>query len=68
MLEIKLSGNKLIEECGENLKSIVAKIDSAKMNAPFFLMVRTGTCDYAYCKKDGVYVVPIFFERLEERK
>ena len=36
-----------------------AKIDTDKMNAPSFLMVLTGTGDYAYRRHDGVYVVPI---------
>ncbi len=36
-----------------------AKIDTDKMNAPSFLMVLTGTGDYAYCRHDGVYVIPI---------
>ena len=34
-------------------------IDTSQMNAPSFLMVLTGTGDYAYRRKDGVYVVPI---------
>ena len=29
------------------------------MNKPSFLMVLTGVGDYAYRRKDGVYVVPI---------
>ena len=36
-----------------------AKIDIEKMNAPSFLMVLTGTGDYAYRRPDGVCVVPI---------
>ena len=35
------------------------KIDTDKMNAPSFLMVLTGTGDFAYRRPDGVYVVPI---------
>ena len=35
------------------------KIDTDKMYAPSFLMVLTGTGDFAYRRKDGVYVIPI---------
>lgn len=35
------------------------KIDTNKMKSPSFLMVLTGTGDYAYRRQDGVYVVPI---------
>ncbi|WP_415691079.1 hypothetical protein [Gardnerella vaginalis] len=35
------------------------KIDTSKINEPSFLMVLTGTGDFAYCRKDGVCVVPI---------
>lgn len=59
LIEIKLGGAKLIEEGANSLKSIKAKIDTSKMNNPSFLMVLTGVGDYAYCRKDGVFVVPI---------
>ena len=59
LIEIKLGGDKLIEEGAKSLKSMEAKIDTDKMNAPSFLMVLTGTGDYAYCHQDGVCVVPI---------
>ena len=59
MIEIKLGGDKLIEEGAASLKSMETKIDTEKMNKPSFLMVLTGTGDYAYCRHDGVYVVPI---------
>ena len=59
LVEIKLGGDKLIEEGAESLKSMEAKIDIDKMKSPSFLMVLTGTGDYAYRRKDGVYVVPI---------
>ena len=59
LIEIKLGGDKLIEEGVKTLKSMEAKIDVDKMNAPSFLMVLTGTGDYAYRRQDGVYVVPI---------
>ena len=59
LIEIKLGGDRLIEEGANSLKSMEAKIDTDKMNAPSFLMVLTGIGDYAYRRKDGVYVVPV---------
>ena len=59
LIEIKLGGDKLIEEGAKSLKAMEAKIDTDKMNAPSFLMVLTGIGDYAYRRHDGVYVVPI---------
>lgn len=59
LIEIKLGGDKLIEEGAQSLKAMQAKIDTDKMKAPSFLMVLTGIGDYAYCRKDGVCVVPI---------
>lgn len=59
LVEIKLGGDKLIEEGAKSLKTMAAKIDTGKMSEPSFLMVLTGTGDYAYRRQDGVYVVPI---------
>ena len=59
LIEIKLGGDKLIEEGANSLKAMEAKIDTDKMNAPSFLMVLTGTGDFAYRRPDGIYVVPI---------
>ena len=59
LIEVKLGGDKLIEEGAENLKTLKNKIDITKMKAPSFLMVLIGVGDYAYRRKDGVYVVPI---------
>jgi predicted AAA+ superfamily ATPase len=59
LIEIKLGGDKLIEEGAKSLKTMQAKIDIDTMKAPSFLMVLTGTGDYAYCRHDGVRVVPI---------
>ena len=59
LIEIKLGGDKLIEEGVTSLKAMEAKIDTSRMNNPSFLMVLTGTGDYAYRRPDGVYVVPI---------
>ncbi len=59
LIEIKLGGSKLIEEGVSSLLSMKRKIDTDKMNEPSFLMVLTGTGDYAYKRNDGVYIVPI---------
>lgn len=59
LIEIKLGGDTLIEEGARNLKAMKAKIDTDKMNTPSFLMVLTGVGNYAYRRKDGVFVVPI---------
>ncbi len=59
LIEVKLGGDKNIEEGAKNLKALAAKIDSEKMQEPSFLMVLTGTSRYALRREDGVYVVPI---------
>ena len=59
LIEIKLGGDRLIEEGAKSLKVMDEKIDTDKMYAPSFLMVLTGTGDFAYRRKDGVYVIPI---------
>ncbi len=59
LIEIKLGGDKWIEEGARNLKVLSGLIDTTKMKKPAFLMVLTGTAPYAYRRPDGVYVVPI---------
>lgn len=59
LVEIKLGGEKLIEEGATSLKALALKIDTEKMKTPSFLMVLTGTGDYAYRRQDGVLVVPV---------
>ncbi len=59
LIEIKLGGNKRIEEGAANLKKLQSIIDIEKMKAPSFLMVLVGDSTYAYQRPDGVYVVPI---------
>lgn len=59
LVEIKLGGDKLIEEGVKNLLDLANKIDTDKMNKPSFLMIITATSNYAYRRPDGVYVVPI---------
>lgn len=59
LVEIKLGGDRLINEGASNLLALVDKINTDKMKEPSFLMVLIGTGDFAYRRKDGVYVVPI---------
>lgn len=60
LVEIKLGGEKLINEGAENLCDLAEKIDTTKMKQPSFLMVLTGVGEYAYKRpEDGVLVVPI---------
>lgn len=59
LIEIKLGGEKLINEGAKNLNKLAGKIDTTKMKEPSFLMVLTGVGAYAYQRKDGIWVVPI---------
>lgn len=59
LIEIKLGGDKLIDEGAETLKRLYSKIDTSKMKNPAFLMVLTATGNYAYKREDDIYVVPI---------
>lgn len=59
LVEIKLGGEKLIEEGANNLIKMKNKIDTEKMTNPSFLMVLTAAGKYAYKRDDNVYVVPI---------
>lgn len=59
LIEIKLGGDSLIEDGVKTLTALSSLIDTTRMKAPAFKMVLTGVGDYAYCRPDGVYVVPI---------
>ena len=59
LIEIKLGGDKLINEGAGTLKKLESRIDITKMKNPSFLLVLTATGKYAYRREDGVYVVPI---------
>jgi predicted AAA+ superfamily ATPase len=56
-IEVKL-GNKQIEEAATHLLALKAKINEGKMGEASFLMILTGG-QYAYQRKDGIWVVPI---------
>ena len=59
LIEIKLGGDKLINEGVESLLKLKNKIDIEKMKNPSFLLVLTATGKYSYKREDGVLVVPI---------
>ena len=59
LIEIKLGGDKLINEGAESLINLKNKIDTKKMKNPSFLMILTATGKYAYQREDGIYVIPI---------
>ena len=59
LIEIKLGGDMLIEEGATNLIKLKDKLDTTKMKRPSFLMILTATGNYAYKRKDDIYVVPI---------
>jgi hypothetical protein len=58
LAEIKLGGQKLVEEGASNLKALEKKIDTTRMNPPSFLMIVVGTGEFAYRREDGIYIVP----------
>ena len=59
LIEVKIGGEKWIEQGAENLMSLSNIINTEKMYEPSFMMVLTAVGDYAYRRKDGIYVVPI---------
>lgn len=59
LVEMKLGGQKLIDEGAESLNCLETRIDTEKMHAPSFKMVLTAVGNMAYKRSDGVYVVPI---------
>lgn len=59
LVEIKLGGQRLIDEGAKTLHTLSGKIDTGKMMHPSFMMVLTGTGAYAYRRKDGIWVVPV---------
>jgi len=59
LIEIKLGGDKLIEEGAANLLKLRDKINTDHMSEPSFMMVLTAVGNFAFQRKDGVYVVPI---------
>ena len=59
LIEVKLGGEKLINDGAEALKTLAETIDTTKMKNPSFMLVVTAVGPYAYQRPDGVFVVPI---------
>lgn len=59
LIEIKLGGEKLIEEGVTSLNRLANTIDTIRMKQPSFKMVLTAVGPYAYQRQDGIFVVPI---------
>ena len=59
LIEIKLGGDKLIEDGVKNLLKLKDRIDTEKMGNPCFMMVLTATGEFAYQRPDGVHIVPV---------
>lgn len=59
LIEIKLGGERLVEEGARNLMRLREKIDTTRMKSPSFMMVLTGVGEYAYRRTDGILVVPV---------
>jgi len=56
-IEVKM-GSKQIDDAAANLLKLSEKVNTEKMGNPSFLMVLTAG-EFAYCRKDGVFVVPL---------
>lgn len=59
LVEIKLGGDKLIEDGAATLTKLEKIIDTTKMKSPSFKMILTGVGNYAFKRPDGILVVPI---------
>ncbi len=59
LAEIKLGGERQIEEGAASLKRVLGRIDTDRMGEPSFMAVITGTGGLAHRRDDGIYVVPI---------
>ena len=59
LIEIKLGGEKLINEGIKALEALEKKIDTTRMKKPSFKMILTATGKFAYKKADGIYIVPV---------
>ena len=59
LIEVKLGGEKLINDGVAALRKLADAIDTTRMPKPSFMMVLTAVGQYAYQHPDGVFVVPI---------
>lgn len=56
-IEVKL-GASGFDQAADHLRKLANRVNTDKMQEPAFLMILTAT-EYAYQRKDGVYVVPL---------
>lgn len=59
LIEIKLGGDKLIDQGAETLKDLASQIDTENMAKPAFMAVLCAKAPFAYKRSDGVYVIPV---------
>lgn len=59
LIEVKLGGEKLINDGVTALKELASDIDTTRMPKPSFMMVLTAIGQYAYQRPDGVFIIPI---------
>lgn len=59
LMEVKLGGERLIEEGAANMLKLAGNIDTGKMARPSFMAVIVAVGEYAYRRKDGVFVIPV---------
>ena len=59
LIEVKLGGEKLINDGVTALKALADAIDTTRMPKPSFMMVLTAVGQYAYQRPDSVFIVPI---------
>lgn len=59
LVEVKLGGERLVDEGASTLNALASLIDSKRMKQPSFKMVVTAVGDCAYTRDDGVVVCPI---------
>ncbi len=55
--EVKMGAAEL-DSAAANLQKMANRIDTGRMSEPSFLMILTAT-EFAYRRKDGIYVVPL---------
>ena len=59
LVEIKLGGERLIEEGVKSITKLASEIDTKRMRQPSFKMIIVATGDFAYQRPDGVIICPI---------
>lgn len=59
LLEVKLGGERLIDEGVKTLKDVLRRINTDKMGKPAFMAIITGTERYAYRRDDGIIILPL---------